>query len=168
MVLSPDGRAFAHLDFGRKWKAPRLSHFSDGSQAHEGLLCAEEMVLQDRIRVALWRPEPRPSLSRPPPVGRRQGERVAGFQTVNPRDDWPQPGCTLEEGLTLLLDGHYAGTTGVSPAPGLHVGADATVVAERCHFEGGVYLEADAELWLVDCTVAGTRVAIPGATLVEF
>lgn len=103
---------------------------------------------------------------RPPPTWLgpvRANERIAKWHTTNPRDDWPEAGVRFRQEGATCVGSHYAGTTGVArgPSVALHDGASAVMLA--CTLQpGGIEMEGDCTLWLIDCELGDQEWSLGG------
>jgi len=91
-------------------------------------------------------------------------QRVDRGATYDPRDDWKEPGLAASGLAVVAVDSSFRGSTGVFEASAIEARDGAVVVLDRCDLpDGGIEINGDAVVILVDCSI-GTKPVSPGGT----
>ncbi len=89
----------------------------------------------------------------PAPVVRHRKERKTGFQTHNPRDDWPLPGLLVDDAVVVCTECAYGGTWGVVEDAAVRLERGGQALLVDCELvQGGVRVSGRSTLILVRCT----------------
>lgn len=138
-------------------REPVRTYYGGGSVSDRGAVdrAGVDFVVGQTLR--RWCPAPSAALPAIPcPAAPRREAEVwnPGFETSNPRDDWPVPGLDV---AGQDYEGHrctFGGTWGVASAPAVQARSGADVVLVDCTLRaGGAQVRDGSTLWLVRCAL---------------
>ena len=158
-------------------RSPVRTHYARGWKADGGLVEQERVVfVQKDSTLVEWSPSELAHVVLSPSEPRRvEEQKVEGFQTYNPRDDYAEPGLQIDGEVVHALRGRYGGDYGAAGDAvavlarrgaivtledcelirgGVRVEGFSTVIARRCKLSAGRYeARPGSHLVLIDCTL---------------
>ncbi len=145
-------------------RRPTRIFYGGGSTKDDGRIGARAVWLMP-YGEPLRRWTPAATVAAEPPLPERKrrvesGAREVGPNTVNPRDDWPEPGRRVVAEDFVGIDGTYGGTTGVCPAPAIEAEDRSTATLVGCTLVNGGWLrlKSSSTILLFGCTIVADPV----------
>jgi tetratricopeptide repeat protein len=135
--------------------------YGGGSTGDNGAIAADAVVIVERDGpLRRWDPASRKAAAATTAMmePKRRVERGVSsvkWNTVNPRDDWPEPGLLASGEELCAIGGEYGGSTGVCRGPAVQVDDHAIATLVGCKLTNGGWLRGNRSgtIILVDCKI---------------
>ncbi len=151
-------------------RAPLRTHYAGGWKADGGLVESQRIVFGQKDHTLVeWKPSGLGHVVLAPAEPKRiEDEKVEGFQTINPRDDYAEPGLQVDGEVVHAVRCCYGGDYGVMEAVAVLARRGAIVTLEDCELiRGGVRVEGFSTVIARRCKLAAGRYeAGPGSHLI--
>jgi tetratricopeptide (TPR) repeat protein len=155
-AIDGDGRLVERLP--TRFPRPLRTFYAGGSTGDGGAIGNDAVIVADGERLLRWRVchtgDERRAVLTPSRRTERKATSVKG-ERVNPRDDWPEAGCTIFCEDFLAIGSKYGGTYGAVSDAAVTVDDGAVAVLVDCDVgQGGLKVKRGSSVVLVGCTIA--------------